>query len=169
MRVYIDTEFNGHQGQLMSIALVDENGRSFYCATGPITEPLTPWVEANVLPSLLGTRYVSQQYLASEIAQFLSAYESVHVIADWPTDIEHLMRVLITGPGERVDTPPLTMEVRRDIDARDSAVPHNALEDAKALRLMDLARRSNSILNNGAAGQPLPHQSQPTTNQEHPA
>lgn len=30
MRIYLDTEFNGHGGELISIALVDENGQDFY-------------------------------------------------------------------------------------------------------------------------------------------
>lgn len=29
---------------------------------------------------------------------------------------------------------PLTIEIRRDLDAVASAVPHNALEDARAIR-----------------------------------
>jgi hypothetical protein len=40
--------------------------------------------------------------------------------------------VLITGPGTRLDTPPLTMEVLR-VDTV-STNPHNALADATALR-----------------------------------
>jgi hypothetical protein len=54
------------------------------------------------------------------------------IIADWPEDIKHFCDALITGPGLRLDTPPLTMEIRRDIDAV-SAVPHNALEDARGI------------------------------------
>jgi hypothetical protein len=56
----------------------------------------------------------------------------VHLVADWPEDIQHFCEALITAPGLRIDTPPLTMEIRRDLDAV-SALPHNALEDARAI------------------------------------
>jgi hypothetical protein len=36
----------------------------------------------------------------------------------------------------RINTPPLTMEIRRDLDAV-SEIPHNALADARAIK--DLA------------------------------
>jgi hypothetical protein len=55
------------------------------------------------------------------------------LVADWPEDIQHFCELLITGPGLRLDTPPLTIEIRRDLDAV-SALPHNALEDARAIK-----------------------------------
>jgi len=69
-----------------------------------------------------------------ELAKYLMQFEfdSVHVIADWPEDIMWFCKVLIVGPGIRLDTPPLTMEVLR-VDTV-SSNPHNALADAMALR-----------------------------------
>jgi hypothetical protein len=70
---------------------------------------------------------------------WLLQFPSIHVIADWPEDISHFCQALITGPGERINTPALTMEVRRDLDLIPSATPHNALADAWAIRDSHLA------------------------------
>jgi len=134
MRLWIDCEFNSFKGELISMALVDEGGRHFYevlrCA-----EP-HPWVAEHVMP-ILGKAAVSMELFQHRLAVFLGQYDAIHVIADWPEDIRHFCDALITGPGMRLDTPPLNMEVRRDLDA-ESAVPHNALHDAIAIRTKHL-------------------------------
>jgi len=151
MRVWIDTEFNGFEGDLISLALVDEVGRSFYRYM-PCHMP-SDWVAQNVLPVLgmyrpepVGAQpalkhpsnFWSLRRIQFALQQWLEVYDCVHIVADWPEDIAQFCRVLITGPGLRIDTPPLTMEVRRDLDA-ESLVPHNALEDARAMRAVHLA------------------------------
>ena len=134
MEVFIDCEWNGYRGALITMALVAMDGREMYVGM-PITDSLDPWVREHVVPHIGDPQPMAGRLdLASRIAAFLAPYEAVHLIADWPEDIERFCRALITGPGMRVDTPPLTMEVRRDLDAVASAVPHNALEDARALR-----------------------------------
>ena len=140
MRLWIDTEFNGFNGELISMALVDECHRQLYFV---LFSPLSidPWVAEHVMP-FLGKypidRSVAQGYLQS----FLMKYDKVHLIADWPEDIAHFCRFLITTPGERLTTPPLTMEIRRDLDAV-SDVPHNALSDAIAMRNRHLEMESS--------------------------
>lgn len=151
MRIWIDTEFNGFEGELISIALVDEAGRFFYRYM-PCRAP-SEWVARNVLPVLGKYRLVpaatepalmhpsnfwSLHRVQFALQQWLNGYDQVHIVADWPEDIAHFCRALITGPGRRLETPPLTMEVRRDLDAV-SLVPHNALEDARAMREVHLA------------------------------
>ena len=135
MRIWIDTEFNEFRGALISLALVDEAGREFYEVL-ECKKP-GPWVAANVMP-ILGQAPVPMQLFQQRLQAWLSPYSWVHVIADWPEDIEHFCRALITGPGLRINTPPLFMEVRRDLNAV-SQLPHNALADAKANRLGQLA------------------------------
>lgn len=130
MNIYIDTEFNGFGGELISLAMVDEGGREFYAVLN-CPEP-TPWVAANVMP-VLGQPFASLRMLQTRMQAWLAEYPSVHIVADWPEDIAHFCQALITGPGMRIDTPPLTMEVRRDLDSGQSAIPHNALEDARAI------------------------------------
>ena len=61
-----------------------------------------------------------------------------------PEDIAHFCQSLIVGPGARINTPHLTMEIRRDLDAV-SEIPHNALSDARAIRAVHLAMEAASV------------------------
>ena len=130
MNIYIDTEFNDFGGDLISLGMVDENGREFYAVVR--CQSPTPWVAANVMP-VLGKQFASLRMLQAQMEAWLAVYPSIHIVADWPEDIAHFCRALITGPGMRIDTPPLTMEVRRDLSSELSMIPHNALEDARAI------------------------------------
>lgn len=136
MRLWIDTEFNDYRGELISIGLVDENDRGFYGSLA-VTDP-SPWVQDHVMP-VLRCQPESVYELQTRLQAFLRSYDTVHLVADWPEDLQHFCWLLISGPGERIITPPLTMEIRRDIDSTESAIPHNAIEDARAIRLAHLA------------------------------
>ena len=134
--LFIDCEFNGMGGALLSMALVDEAGTEWYEVTlqnEKRDEEMDPWVEENVIP-VLNKPNISYLEFQASLAKFLNTYQACHIIADFPDDIKHFCECLLTGPGTRLDTPPLTMEIRRDIGARGSVIPHNALSDAKAIR-----------------------------------
>jgi hypothetical protein len=130
MKLFIDCEFNEFKGDLISMALVDEQGVFFYEVL-PCPNP-GAWVAEHVIP-ILEKKPIRLDQLQSRLQAFLSHYDSVHLIADWPEDIKHFCDALITGPGMRINTPALTMEIRRDLDAV-SRIPHNALADAFAIR-----------------------------------
>lgn len=134
--LYIDTEFNGYQGDLISVAIVDRASGTFYASLGcPMP---VEWVAKHVMPAL-SIPAISLDDLQGHLRRFLSRYpDGIHVVADWPEDIAHFCQLLIMGPGQRIDTPPLTMEVRRDLHTEHSRVPHNALHDAIAMRDMDI-------------------------------
>lgn len=141
MRLWIDTEFNEFRGELISMALVADDGREWYEAL-PCPNPGS-WVAANVMPFIGKQPLAGPATLTASLHEFLAQFESVHIVADWPEDIAFFCSALIIGPGMRIDTPPLTFEIRRDLPntANISAIPHNALEDARAL-----ARVGNSVL-----------------------
>ena len=130
-RIWIDTEFNEHEhrDELISMALVAEDGQEWYEVL-PCAQP-GPWVAENVIPKL-GQEPTHPADFAESLHDFLARYESVHIIGDWPTDIALFCDRLITGPGQRIDTPALTMEIIR-LDG-ESANPHNALADARGIR-----------------------------------
>lgn len=129
MNLFIDGEWNGYKGELISLALVAEDGSVWYEELGCKYPEL--WVAENVMPKLI-QQSVSYVRMQETLARFLNGFPSVHIIADWPEDLEWFCYVLITGPGTRMDTPPLTMEILR-VDTV-SKNPHNALADAQALR-----------------------------------
>lgn len=134
MKLWIDTEFNEFRGAFISIGLVDEMGREFYQSVG--CENPGSWVAANVMP-IIGINPIPLLELQIKLQAWLAAYDYIEVIADWPEDIQHFCALLIVGPGIRIDTPPLTMQVKRELVGI-SQLPHNALADAKANRIADL-------------------------------
>jgi hypothetical protein len=141
MNCYLDCEFNGFGGALLSMAIACEDGNEWYEAV-QCNEVIDPWVVEHVIP-LLNARQLTQQQFAQSLHTFLNRYESLHIIADWPEDIAYFCKATITGPGQRIRLPRLTFEVDPTLPDTSihSKTPHNALEDARALR-----RNSQAIL-----------------------
>lgn len=142
MRYFLDTEFNGFGGELMSLALVPEDGDQDYYVVIPIEGPYHPWVEKHVVPYLESVPPMLLNRLdriaaAHDIAAYLAQDRDVTIIADWPEDIALFCRLLLVGETEIVDVKHMRFEFHRIpgfSTARNSRVPHNALHDARALR-----------------------------------
>lgn len=138
MKLWIDTEFNEYRGALISMALVAEDGSAWYGVR--FCDDPGWWVREHVMPHL--NREPSRDAdLRDELARFLATFENVHIISDWPGDIAHFCNFLEWAPGERIGPDSMTFEVRRDLPdtVTTSAIPHNALEDARALARSALA------------------------------
>ena len=135
MRYYIDTEFNGTDGQLLSLALVREDGAQFYEVLHA-HELIVPWVREHVVP-FYDQEPVERLQAVKKMQKFLRKDEGPHVfIADWPEDLVHFNRMLLRDQGKRNDPfrySCLLLSLPRFSTARASAVPHNALADARAL------------------------------------
>jgi hypothetical protein len=134
MNIFIDCEWNEFGGELISMALCAETGEEFYEVL-PCDEP-GEWVAKNVIP-ILDKAPIDKEEFQHKLAHFLAQFVSVNIIADWPEDIANFCNALITGPGERINTPPMSMQIMR-IDAG-SEKPHNALHDARGIRKAVLA------------------------------
>jgi hypothetical protein len=142
VRYFLDTEFNGWGGALLSLALVPEDGEELYL-TLDWTGALEPWVERHVVPyldsvpdSLLSPR-MSRADAARTLSHYLTGDPEPLIVADWPEDIAQFNMLLLTGPGTMVEAPPLRfhfVELSGFSTAANSKVPHNALHDARALR-----------------------------------
>ena len=142
MRYFLDTEYNGWGGALLSLALVPEDGEELYL-TLDWDGPLEDWVERNVVPyldmvpdSLVSPR-MSRADAARMVSHYLAGDPEPLIVADWPEDIAQFNMLLLNGPGTMVEVPPLTfkfVELSGFSTAANSMVPHNALHDARALR-----------------------------------
>jgi predicted DNA-binding transcriptional regulator AlpA len=108
MRLWLDAEFNGFQGKLISMALVAEDGREWYESLGCLAP--TAWVSAHVMP-VINKRSCTRAEMQRRLACFLRRYDHIHVIADWPEDFVHFLELLIVAPGVCNTTPPLLMEI----------------------------------------------------------
>ena len=139
MKYFLDTEFNGMGGDLISLALVADNGRELYLAK-PCQNPI-PWVADNVMPVVhcVGASPImdNPDLMGHAIAMFLQGDPAPSIWVDWPDDIVYFCKALIVGPGTMVNIPSLTFEMRR-VDSYPTDLPgaiqHNALWDARALR-----------------------------------
>jgi hypothetical protein len=142
VRYFLDAEFNGFGGHLISLALVPDmaSAPAFYVVL-PCHHPV-PWVAEHVLPVLQRTA-ISRSEVIRQLADYLKDDPEQVVIADWPEDVAHLALLMITGPGWRLPSPRFIVELR-DLPLFDSAqlsqVPHNARYDAIALRNYVLAQ-----------------------------
>jgi len=142
LRYFLDTEYNGWGGALLSLALVAQSGEEFYAVIDH-DGSLEPWVERNVVPYLdsvpdsLRTPRLSRAAAAEALGFFLAGDPDPLIVADWPEDIAHFSSLLVTGPGLMVPLASLRFQMialTGFSTAANSAVPHNALHDARALR-----------------------------------
>ena len=142
MRYFLDTEYNGHGGELLSLALVPDDGEEIYL-TLKLEEPPVEWVERHVVPYLdhvpdqLSCPRLDRRDAAEALERYLRHDETALIFADWPDDIAQFCNLLVIGQGDMVDLRHLTFQLRPLTNfstARNSKVPHNALHDARALR-----------------------------------
>jgi len=155
VRYFLDTEYNGWRGALLSLALVPADGGEEFYVTIDHKGSLEPWVKQNVVPFLnmvpdhLLSPSVPIVDAAYELSRWLTHEHEVHrsrtrrertetrIVADWPEDIAQFCSLVVIGPGRCVDVPPITFEllsIPGFSTAANSRVPHNALHDARALR-----------------------------------
>ncbi len=142
MRYFIDTEFDGHGGPLLSLAMVREDGASIHVRT---TDRATDrWVIENVEP-LMDEHHadvsieVTPNRVRDQILKHLGQDPHPVIIADSPVDINRFCSAISTGPDgmwASVDYPRMTFEVH-NVDCYPTALPnavqHNAWWDAMAL------------------------------------
>jgi hypothetical protein len=143
MRYFLDTEYNGFGGALLSLALVPDDGQEEFYVTIAHDGALDPWVERHVVPyfdmvpEALKSPRLPRRAAAEALASWLAHDPDPEIVADWPEDLAHFAMLLVTGPGQMLTVPAygLRFEPLANFStAANSAVPHNALHDARALR-----------------------------------
>jgi len=133
MILYIDTEFTSFQGDLISLGIVSEIGHEFYEVLQWDDKKCHPWVLENVIP-YLNKDPISREILQKKLWDWLLNLEfpATDIVADWPEDLAFFLELLCKPEGIRlkgeykfhlIHSPPTY-----------STIPHNALEDAKALK-----------------------------------
>jgi hypothetical protein len=149
MKYYIDCEFDGHNGPLLSIAMVGENGLSCHFRT--TEEAINPWVLENVMPHMeKHDADVAETMPLNSIGPTLLRFiglstrrgDNEHaIIADSVVDIGRFCRAISTGDdGEWASVGFLLLHFEvHNVDAwatfaaPHGAVRHNAYWDAMAL------------------------------------
>ncbi len=142
MRYFLDSEYNGVGGALLSLALVPDDGDELYL-TFRASEPLIDWVDQHVAPYLdsvpeqLRCPRLDRADAADALERYLRHDREPVIVADWPEDVAQMCNLMITGPGEMIEARHVTFRLvpmSNFSTAANSKVPHNALHDARALR-----------------------------------
>jgi hypothetical protein len=131
--LFLDTEFNEFGGELISMALVSDDGEEWYQVRKMTSLP-GEWVSENVIPKLDKLPLENHEFRASFHA-FISRFNGAGIIADWPADFEHFCELLSGIGADAGFSIPLecTMHLIRGGEIEPDN-PHNALSDARALR-----------------------------------
>lgn len=144
MRVFLDTEFTdlaNPEAELISIALVAEDGREFYAECRDFDrDACTNFVQEEVLPLLgaAGAASYDERGLKAAILAWLAAIPDPEVAVDYDGDWHLLRRLLredvpgglvVTNIGSSLDT-----QAVEEYFALHDVPRHHALHDARAMR-----------------------------------
>lgn len=135
MDLYLDTEFDGHTGSLISLALAAPDGEHWYGIFE--NAAFDPWVREHVQPKLYTmnpTVQGNRAVLRSSLKEYLFACPGCVIWADWPADFAHLMRAMCGVSYAESFMIPCSMQLIVTPDGEPKPeIPHNALSDAIAL------------------------------------
>lgn len=139
MKLYLDTEFNGHGGQLLSLAIARPDANdTWYGVWRVARESIQPWVAEHVVPNLdeMNPEHGTDDELRVSLHEYLRYIDDgdMHVYADWPADFEHFTRLLCGPSYDQSLYLPFTMHMLVTPPGEPKPkLPHNALSDAIAL------------------------------------
>jgi len=140
---YIDCEFDGHNGPLLSLAIVRDDAFGLHIRTFENAQDV--WVIANVMPLMdchkaQQSQWIPLNEVGPSIKAFIGADQLPTIVADSPVDIGRFCAVISTGStGEwsSCGYPEITFKVI-NVDCYPTELPgavqHNAWWDAMALR-----------------------------------
>ena len=130
--LYLDTEFNGFKGPLISMALVSPDGDEWYQVVECEGE-IDPWVAENVMPKL-GKAAISKAEFRVRLHKFIRQFDDPLIVCDWHADLMHFFEAFHGADyRDSLDFRCRTLLLSGASDVRPIA-PHNALSDACALR-----------------------------------
>lgn len=134
MRFFVDCEFDEGSNQLISLAIVSEDGKHEFYEVLRWTPPLEPWVVENVLP-ILQKEPLGLAEFQDKLKTFCSKFAGMHIIVNHPNDVIFFCIGIRQVAGEWIMIQPLTFEVDDGLSSKKATVLHNALSDTRAMRV----------------------------------
>ena len=143
MKYYIDFEFDGHNGPVISGALIREDGKAVYCAS--YHDPFDPWVKQNVMPHIAKfipatMIFCGANHFGTYFRDLIGYDQFAVIIADSPVDIGRFCNHISTdgyGNWQSTDYAFMQFEVH-NVNCYptklEGAIQHHAYWDAMALR-----------------------------------
>lgn len=128
--LFLDCEFNGFGGALMSMGICSDKHNEEFYAVLPLPAKVHPWVKEHVVPYLI-SEPICDSAFNLKLFHYLKKHDTETIIADWPEDFSHLMNRLCAPNGFQYD---LELDMRLVISGKlVPLMPHNAISDARAL------------------------------------
>lgn len=136
MSLFLDCEFDGHEGRLISIALVADDGDEFYeVMHDALINDTNDWVKEHVWPMLNKAPTNKPYGWRDDLHDFLRKHVGETIVADSPADFWYLMGLVHEMKNGKYRYINLDLNMSFVISGQyQSKIPHNALEDAKALK-----------------------------------
>lgn len=131
--LFIDTEFNSFGGELMSMALVSGDGKHEWYQVLPLPASIDPWVAEHVVP-LLDKEPMTRAEFQLSLKVFLERFDQPTIYADWYTDLAHFFNAFAGEDHSTSFSFPCRAVLLKDVPDLISAIPHNALADARSIR-----------------------------------
>lgn len=154
MKIFFDTEFTGlHQNTtLLSIGIVDENGREFYGEMVDYDESqLNDWLRDNVIANFTREAIYTKEQLAKDLKKWLQAYDYGEKIEVWSDCLAYDWVLFCQIFGGAFEVPKniyyipfdictfmkvkgVDPDINRETFAGMDGAKHNALHDAKVIK-----------------------------------
>lgn len=132
VKLFIDTEFNGFGGELISMALVSETGKDWYEVLPP-PPVYNDWVFENVVP-VLNKAPIRREAFRSSLHTFLKQYDEPVIVADWYTDLMHFFACMAGKDHSKSFNFGCLAALLEGVPDLKPVTRHNALSDAYALK-----------------------------------
>lgn len=133
--LFLDCEFNGHGGALISLAMVSNtSGKEFYEVLPLDKAYYDSWVMANVVP-FLNKKSIPTDEFNKKLREFLTLHAGEIIVADSPADFIYLLDRLHNLKNDKYEM--LNLNISMSLVMSDNlapSMPHNALSDAIALK-----------------------------------
>ena len=128
--LYLDTEFNGHGGKLLSLAIANTSGKHFYARFSNPPQ-WHEWVAEHVVPHF-DIEPEDDLLARFRLREYLLRREPVTIYADWPADFMYLTDLMCGAAFSDSWMVDCQMVLLRNTEPKPEK-PHNALSDAVAL------------------------------------
>lgn len=130
-KLYLDTEFNGFDGELLSLALVSDCGKEFYEEI-EFDGLHDTWVRRNVVPKL-GKPPLRPLIFKQEFHKFILQFDNPTIVCDWHTDAVYFCKLLSGFDYASSLDYPCSIQIIKTPQGEPVMV-HHALADAKILQ-----------------------------------
>lgn len=135
LNFFADCEFEESTNQLISLAIVSEDGKHEFYEVLKLDKPIKDsWIKENVI-SVLQKEPISLVDFQNKLEVFCSKFAGMNIIVNHPNDVIFFNLAIRKEKGEWIKIQPLTFEIDDDLSSRGATVIHNALSDTRAMRV----------------------------------